>query len=296
MILKPECIVCSLNGILNLFKNGLLDDKYKEEILRRALKHYSEVGYNQLTLSASKEIKKIIYDVSGNNDPFKPLKDKFNQKAIDYCAKYKDFILQDSNPENKALRLAIAGNIIDFGPTHDFDVDKKIEEVFKAKFPIDDSEELFEKIKKAKSILYLGDNTGEIVFDKLFLEIINHPNVTFAVRQSPVLNDATLEDAFFVGIDKVVSKVITNGDNAPGTLLDCVSEEFLNYFNSVDLIISKGQGNFEGLNHITDKNIYFLLTIKCDLIAEDIGVKKGDCIVKSAIKNYSEIFITPTGH
>lgn len=288
MILKPDCITCSINGVLNLFKKGLLDSKYQEEILRRILKHYSQVDYNQLTISASREVKNIIYEVSGNPDPFKPLKDKFNQKALEYCEKYENEIKNHSCSFNKALRLAIAGNIIDFGPTHNFDVDKKIEEVFKADFPVDDSEELFDEIKKAGSILYLGDNTGEIVFDKLFLEVINHPNVTFVVRHSPVLNDATMEDALFLGIDKL-AKVITNGDNAPGTLLDCVSNEFLNYFNSVDLIISKGQGNFEGLSHITDKNMFFLLTIKCELIAKEIGVKYGDCIVKSAKARKSDI-------
>lgn len=285
MILNPDCIACSINGTLNLFKKGLLDPKHQEEILRRILEYYSKVDYNQLTISAGKQVKKIIQEVSGVSDPFKPLKDKYNKKAIEYCEKYETSIKNDANPLNKSMRLAIAGNIIDFGPTHDFDVDKKIEEVFQAEFPIDDSAELFEEIKKAKSILFLGDNTGEIVFDKLFLEVINHNNITFAVRHSPVLNDATMEDALFVGLDKVVLKVITNGDNAPGTLLNCVSDEFLDYFNSVDLIISKGQGNFEGLSHITNKNIFFLLTVKCKLIADEIGVEYGDCIVKSALKH-----------
>ena len=285
MILNPDCVVCSINGTLNLFKKGLLDSKYQEEILRRILEYYSKVDYNQLTISVGKQVKKIIQEVSGISDPFKPLKDKYNKKAIEYCKKYETSIKNDANPLNKSMRLAIAGNIIDFGPTHDFDVDKKIEEVFHAEFPIDDSTELFEEIKKAKSILYLGDNTGEIVFDRLFLEVINHNNLIFAVRHSPVLNDATMEDALFVGIDKVVSKVITNGDNAPGTLLNCVSDEFLDYFNSADLIISKGQGNFEGLSHITNKNIFFLLTVKCKLIADEIGVKYGDCIIKSVLKH-----------
>lgn len=290
MILNPDCIACSINGTLNLFKKGLLDSKYQEETLRRILEYYSKVDYNQLTISAGKQVKKIIEEVSGVSDPFKPLKDKYNKKAIEYCKKYETSIKNDINPLDKAMRLAIAGNIIDFGPTHDFDVDKKIGEVFQAEFPIDDSTELFEEIKKAKSILYLGDNTGEIVFDRLFLEVINHKNVTFAVRHSPVLNDATMEDALFVGLDKVVSKVITNGDNAPGTLLNCVSDEFLDYFNSADLIISKGQGNFEGLSHITNKNIFFLLTVKCKLIADEIGVQYGDCIVKSALKHKIKTF------
>ena len=289
MKLHTDCILCAIRGILNLFKKGLIDEKYKEEILRRVLKYYSETDYNKLTLTASKETKRIIYEISGVADPFKPLKDKFNKKAMACSEEYRTLIKTSPNPFDTAMRLAIAGNIIDFGPARPFDVEKKIEEVLKADFPIDDSKELIEQIKKAKSILYLGDNTGEIVFDKLFLEAINHNNVTFAVRHSPVLNDATMEDALEVGIDKVVKKVITNGDNAPGTILDNVSEEFLEYFSSADVIISKGQGNFEGLSDVRDKNIFFLLTIKCELIAEDINVKYGDCIVKSALKHQVKI-------
>lgn len=284
MKIKPECITCSINGILNLFRNGLIDEKYKEQTLRQVLKYYSEANYGDMMIGAARDVHKIVRDISGDSDPYKTLKDEFNKKAIDYCDKYESAIKNDSDAFEKSMRLAIAGNIIDFGPTHDFDVDKKIAEVMNSKFPIDDSSDLFDEIKKAKSILYLADNTGEIVFDKLFLEVINHPNVTLAVRNSPVLNDATLEDVKHIGIDKVVSKVITNGDNAPGTYLKAVSDEFIEHYNSADLIISKGQGNFEGLGDIEDRNIYFLLTVKCDVIASGIGVKKGDCIVKSALK------------
>lgn len=282
MIIKPDCVVCSINMVLNLFKNGLIDLKHQEEILRKVLKYYSEADYTQLTIEAAKNIQAIVREVAGVADPYKTLKDKYNLKALEYYKKYKKLLENDKNKREKALRLAIAGNIIDFGPTHDFDVDKKIIEVLEANFPINDSELLFEEIDKAKTILYLGDNTGEIVFDKLFLETIGHPNVTFAVRHSPVLNDATMEDVTLAGIDKLAN-VITNGDNAPGTLLKSVSNEFLEHFNSADLIISKGQGNFEGLSSITDKNIYFLLTVKCEQIAIDLNVQKGDCVVKSAI-------------
>ena len=289
MILEPDCILCSTDGILNLFKKGHLDSKYQEEILRKIFDYYSKADYNQLTIAASKDIHKIVRDVSGNDDPFKSLKSKYNEEALNYYQKYEKSIKTDKNPLDKAMRFAIAGNIIDFGLVHDFDVEEKINNVFESEFPVDDSKELFDEINKAKSILYLGDNTGEIVFDKLFLETIKHPNVTFVVRDSPILNDATKEDAEWAGIDKTVKEVITNGDNSPGTLLNSVSEEFLDHFNSADLIISKGQGNFEGLSHITDKNIYFLLTVKCDLVAERLGVAKGDSVVKSAMAKSSVV-------
>lgn len=281
MNVKFDCALCSMNGVLTLFKKGLIEEKYQEEIFKALLQYYSKVDYTQRSTTINREVKNIVCKISGLTDPFKPLKYKVNQKALEYYEKYAPIIKSNANPIQKAMRLAIAGNIIDFGPTHNFDIESKIEEVFNAKFPIDDSKSLINEIKKAKSILYIGDNTGEIVFDKLFLETINHKNVTFVVREKPILNDSTREDAIFVGIDKL-AKVITTGDDAPGVLLESVSEEFLQHYNSADLIISKGQGNFEGLGHITDKNIYFLFTVKCKLISESIKVPIGKSIVKSA--------------
>lgn len=283
MNVKFDCALCSINGVLNLFKKGLIEEKYQEQIFKELMEYYSKVDYSQRSTIINKEVKNIVCRVSRLTDPFKSLKDKVNNKALEYYKSYETVVKEDKNSWQKAMRLAIAGNIIDFGPTHNFDIEKKIEEVLTAEFPIDDSKKLFEEIKKAKSILYIGDNTGEIVFDKLFLEVISHPNVTFVVREKPILNDSTMEDAIWAGIDKL-AKVITTGDDAPGVLLDSVSEEFLEHYNSADLIISKGQGNFEGLGHITDKNLFFLFTVKCKLISESINVSIGKSIVKSVIK------------
>lgn len=281
MNVKFDCALCSINGVLTLFKKGLIEEKYQEEILKEIMKYYSTVDYSLPSTTINRGVKNIVCKISGLTDPFKPLKEEVNHKAFEYYKKYEKSVKEDKNAWQKAMRLAIAGNIIDFGPTHKFDIEKKIEEVLQADFPIDDSEKLFEEIKKAKSILYIGDNTGEIVFDKLFLEVINHKNVTFVVREKPILNDSTMEDALWIGIDKL-AKVITTGDDAPGVLLDSVSNEFMEYYNNADLIISKGQGNFEGLGHITDKNLFFLFTIKCKLISEMLNVPIGKSIVKCA--------------
>lgn len=195
---------------------------------------------------------------------------------------FRDQITNSKNPFNTALRLAVAGNIIDFGPTHQFDVSGTIQRVMESDFAFDHSEKLKLEIEKAKSILYLGDNCGEVVLDKLFLETINHPNVYFAVRERPVLNDVTKKEAVEVGIDKV-AKIITNGDDAPSTLLHRVSKDFLEIYHSVDLIISKGMGNYEGLMYETDPRLYFLLMIKCQVIGDKIGAQKGDFIVKKCV-------------
>lgn len=140
------------------------------------------------------------------------------------------------------------------------------------------TEKLHSEIIKAERVLYLGDNCGEIVFDKLLIETINHPNITFAVRGKPVINDPTLEDAGQVGMDKVC-KIISNGADAPSTLLELSSAEFVEEYQNADLIISKGQGNFEGLMEDSHPNIIFLLIAKCSPIADLLRVEKNDMVV-----------------
>ena len=279
-----DCIPCMLNGLISLFKKGLIEEKYQETVIKEVLTYYANIDYSESPLLTNRNLHRVIRKIANNPDPYKKLKDNMNKEAVKYCEKYKDLVLESDNPFDKALRLAVAGNIIDFGPGHSIEIEKTIEKILNEDFAVDDSLELFNDIKKAQNILYLGDNTGEIVFDKFFLEVIGRNDITFVVRNSPILNDATMEDVKLFGIDKLV-KVITNGDDAPGTLLEFTSPEFKELFDKADLIISKGQGNFEGLSEVKNKNIYFLLMIKCHIVAEDLGLKKGDYIVKSALKS-----------
>jgi hypothetical protein len=192
---------------------------------------------------------------------------------------FKKMVFDSGNSFETAMRLAIAGNIIDYGVSDHFDLQEALDKVLFSGFAIDHSAELEKAAAKAKTILYLGDNAGEIVFDKLFIETMMHPNLWFAVRGSPVINDATMEDARYVGMDEV-AHVIPNGYDAPSTLLEHCSAEFRELFDRADLIISKGQGNLEGLlDNQTEREIYFLLMVKCDVVADVLGVPKGSFVV-----------------
>jgi hypothetical protein len=171
---------------------------------------------------------------------------------------------------------------MDYGANQVFDVHKTITKVLSSDFAIDHSIILKQRIKEAKRILYLGDNAGEIVFDKLFIETIMHPDLVFAVKDAPVLNDVTIQDAKEVGMYEVAD-VISNGYDASSTLLEKCSKEFLDVYRSADLIISKGQGNLEGLIDEKDPRIFFLFMVKCDVIAERVGVEKGSFVVYNQV-------------
>jgi hypothetical protein len=227
----------------------------------------------------SRELHVLLKQYSNNPDPYKEEKKQSNDLVLGMYPELKNVVFQSANYFDTALRLAIAGNIIDFGIGNTFDLHSTINKVLNSEFAIDDSLQLKQSLSKAKTVLYLGDNCGEMVFDKLFIETIMYPNLIYAVRGAPVINDATLEDAKYVGMD-LVADVISNGYDAPSTLLDHCSSEFLEVFNRADVIISKGQGNLEGLLGKTNKEVYFLLMVKCEVIADVLGVKKGDFVVK----------------
>jgi hypothetical protein len=193
---------------------------------------------------------------------------------------WKNKVDKNQMPLYMAIKLAIIGNIIDYG-AHSVpeDINEHVRVLIDSKIDASAIADLIIAIKKAKSVLYLGDNAGEIVFDRLFIETLEHPDLTYVVRSKPVINDVTMEDAVQTGIHKVCN-VIENGFDAPSTLLDYCSKEFLEAYKHADLIISKGQGNFEGLMDERDKDIYFLLMAKCEPIAKKLGVNKGDLVIK----------------
>jgi len=275
-----ECLICKVKALEKRVEKYEIPAQKRNRLVSELLKKIAVIN---LEKSYSPEITsyilKILKDSSEIADPYLPEKMEGNREMLERYKEFREMIQQSENPFNTALRLAVAGNIIDFGPTHIFDVTGTIEKVLVTDFAIDHSEKLQQEIRSAGTILYLGDNSGEIVLDKLFLETLNHPDVWFAVREQPVLNDVTRREAEEVGIGNV-ARIISNGDDAPSTLLHRVSDKFRQMYQKADLIISKGMGNYEGLMFENDPRLFFLLMVKCDVIGRKIGASKGDFIVK----------------
>ena len=272
-----DCIPCAIGSVITLFNRGLIPEEQKEKSIRALLKYLSNVNFNQSPPALGQEMHRIIRKILNDPDPYQEIKKEFNSLMLKCYPDLKAQVTAASDPFLLALRLAIAGNIIDFGPNHSFNVHNTLKQAKSVKLAVDHSQQLKTAIKKTSTLLYLADNAGEIVMDRLFLETINHSNVYFAVRGAPIINDVTIADAQQTGIDKIAT-IISNGDDAPGTILKSISPKFREIFNSADLIISKGQGNYEGLSGC-NRNIFFLLMAKCDHVANHIGVHKGDFLV-----------------
>ncbi len=272
-----RCVKCFRNTYAKLMDKYALDANQQhefEQFFDDVVADYE----NMLAPELQIPLQKKLVSLSGVDDLYRKEKCISNNQAISLAGYWKDAVRSAANPLALAVRLAIAGNIMDYGANTDFDLRKTVDRVLHADLAIDGSADLFQRLKEAKNVLYLGDNAGEIVFDRLFIETIGHPNVTFVVRGGPTINDATLKDARDVRMQEV-AKVISSGVVAPSTLLSKSPEEFLEYYRAADLIIAKGQGNLEGLIDENDPRIFFMLMAKCDVMAERLGVNINDFVI-----------------
>jgi uncharacterized protein with ATP-grasp and redox domains len=218
-----------------------------------------------------------------NKDPFKDIKQEYNTIALSIYSQLKKQVKHSSDPLWTASRLAIAGNVIDFGIFTSVDILGTIERALNSPIPVDHYESFEKSIERNEEVLYLLDNAGEIVFDRILIEelIEKGKKVIAVVKGEPVLNDCTMEDAEQVGL-KNVCEIIDNGSDCVGTILEMTSAEFNKIFSNSKLIISKGQGNFETLydtDYIKEKESYFLFQSKCDVVSKELGLSKGSMLL-----------------
>jgi len=246
-------------------------------IMVRALEILQESSKGATPPEIGTRIHQIVREITGSDDPYLKAKQKAREMATALLPKLRSLIALSGDPLDTAVRISIAGNIIDFGPNPDYDLWEVVERVLSQDYEINDLIVLREELKTAESILFLGDNAGESVFDRLLIEVIEKP-VIYVVRGGPVLNDTTMEDALSVGMNEV-AEIVDNGARVPGTILSLCSNEFQALFHSADLIIAKGMGNYETLSDVPAP-IFFLLQVKCPVIGKDVGAPTGSIIVK----------------
>lgn len=275
-----DCFPCFCKQTLEAVRYVTDDPAVHERALRGVLKAASEMKLQSTPPEMGRYIHNLVRKLSGNADPYEKVKAEYNAAALALYPKLKEAVREAKDPLETAVRLAIAGNIIDFGATpglQQASVWKVVDEALTQPLPGCGIPAFRAAVERAERILYLGDNAGEIVFDRLLVEELGTEKTIFAVRGRPIVNDATMADAAAVGMTEVV-RVITNGSDVPGTLLEECSPEFRDEFDRADLVISKGQGNYETLSEVPQR-IFFLLMIKCEIIARDIGFQPGSMVL-----------------
>ncbi|MBN2116436.1 MAG: DUF89 family protein [Anaerolineales bacterium] len=270
-----DCIPCILRQGLEAARLVSEDSAVHEQVLRDVLQWTGEMNLRQSPPEMAQRIHRRLREITGVDDPYRQAKDRLNRLALELISGFRTAIESADDPLQMAARLAIAGNTMDMGVNGNL-TETNIRQVMNRALTepfFGEWESFRQAVIEARSILYLADNAGEIAFDRLLIEQLSPERVTVVVRGAPVINDATLIDARAVGLDEIV-EVIDNGSDAPGTILSDCPEEFRRRFAEADLIIAKGQGNYETLSD-EPGNLFYLFKVKCPVIANRIGQPLG---------------------
>jgi len=279
-----ECIPCFIKQSLEATRMVTNDEKIQTKVLQEVMKHLQNISFTDSPPKLSREVHKIIREITGFKDPYKKVKDASNEIAKKKYSYLKELVIESTDPLLMAIKLSIVGNVIDYGTTNRFNVDKMIDNAIKQEINKSSYLQFKHTLDQSKTILFLADNTGEIFYDKVLLEEFakKQKEITYAVKANPIINDALAEDAKFAGIDKL-AKIIEwdSGQklSSPGIILSNASENFLEIFRSSDMVLSKGQGNYEGLSNV-DRDVFFMLVVKCPLVAQDISSEISTLILK----------------
>ena len=288
MLLEPECIGCLIDQIykgLNLLNPSISKEKIIETQIKFMMYLTKIDLLNKPGPLIGKKVYQLIAEALDKDDPYKALKEKYNLLAMEYYDKIKEIINHAEDPLFEAIAISAIGNTIDFAAHHTMDLINDIKTFTPDKFRINDIPLFKKSLEKSDKLLMLLDNAGEIVFDKLLVETLQklYPDLEIicAVRAAPIINDATMEDAEYIGLTKIAE--IIKAPPTSGIELSIASDKFKKiFFDTGGIILSKGQGNFESLYEleILHKDVYYLLKAKCSLIERIFNVKIGDLIFK----------------
>ena len=278
-----RCFECLRKSVNSQVAKLVDDPKLRKEIEAEAIKVMKKEDFSKSPPFFGREVYWAIRKISGIVDPYSKEKEEYNRIALSAYPALKERVAKAEDSFTAAVRIALAGNIIDFGAIRKIPLEETIEAMLRTGPVVDHTQNLKQAVQNARRILYLGDNAGETVMDRILIEQFDtRADIVYAVRGGPILNDAQIEDALFAGLDKVV-RIISNGYDAPGTILDKCNKEFILEFEKADLIISKGMGNFETLSDLQGRPIFFLLIAKCPIVADHLDCEVGQAVVKQAI-------------
>ncbi len=284
-----DCIPCFFKQALEASRIAGADEKTQRQVLDAVAEALPSFPLCASPPEMGRIIHMLVQKYTGMEDPYLQIKEMSNRLALGVYDRARGSLDGSVDRLMTAVELAIAGNIIDYGVKNTLNVGEELEKILSRKqstigsqdrdfFAIDP----FRKsLSQADSVLYLGDNAGETVFDRILIEEIlgmdGTKTITYVVKEKPSINDALEKDAVASGIGQL-AEIISSGSDAPGTIPAFCSDEFMKRFYSADMIISKGQGNFEGLSD-SNREVFFLLMAKCPVIATDIGCRTGDIIL-----------------
>ncbi len=278
MLTYPDCIPCLFKQALSTARRVTNDDDTLRGALIELAKFFARSHEQCSPAEFTYDGLMVVQRFLGAHDPYKEEKEKFNKAILELEGRLQEMIDESDDPLHMAVRLAAAGNMIDLGIVSDVNIDDHIRTARETGFAVDNYDLLRQRLEDAETIIYVLDNAGEIVFDKLLIRHLAADHVvTAVVRRSPILNDVTIDDAVDVGVTGLC-EVIDTGSDVFGVPVELVSQEFLQRFDAADLRIAKGHANFETLDGC-GREVFFLLKAKCRSVADELGVNLYDSVL-----------------
>jgi uncharacterized protein with ATP-grasp and redox domains len=280
MNMQLDCLPCFLRQALEASRMASDDRMVQQKILMESLKIIEEFESYRYAPEVGRAIHSIVKRITGNGDPYRQLKANNLKLAEEYYPTLKHYCFHQDKANEVLIKIAAIGNNLDAAIYQEVRDVALFERELEKNFAICDLEQFEHRLAGAKSLLIIGDNAGETVFDRILIEHFSNLEITYAVRSAPIINDTTVEEALAACLDQR-ARVISSGCDAPGLILEECAPEFLQIFHQADLVISKGQGNYETLSDAAGREIFFLLKAKCPVIAADFQVNVGDYLFKA---------------
>ncbi len=279
--LEPECVTCIFSQALRVCRTLGVEREKTKMVLDEVALMIPGFSFSETPPQVASRVYPKISELLGIEDLYKEYKKEATIHAAKLIPIVEERVFESEDRLYAALKASVAGNVIDLAATHTFDLEEEVAKVFETPFAIDDTKRLKIDLDRASSLLVIGDNAGEHLFDKLMMEqiLLLFPDIEiyYATRGRPIINDITLSDAKAAGIDKIAT-LVDSGVDTPGFDLTRISDEARKIYESVDLVIAKGMGNYESLNDVSKKDIYFLMKVKCSVVAASLSSEIGDII------------------
>jgi len=289
--MTPECVPCLIRRVL--FEAEQVDDSLSAVATRNAAEMLGELfGDNVCSATVATHVHRKTYQLLGTNDPYGALKRKSNEIALDIYPSAEKLVASSKDPLRTAFLCSIVGNVLDFGIGIGYDNPARLKKDFKSLLGEglgwDDTTRIKALLKKAESVVYLADNCGEIVLDRLALKALKKFDIdlTLVVKEEPILADATKKDISGLGMERIVDRIVEAPGFAVGIDLDSLTGKFGKMMRNADLIIAKGMANFESLSETDLAPVAYLLRTKCSPVANALGLKKDINAVKLLERRY----------
>ena len=273
----PECYECLFRQAVTVVEGTELPREIQIQSIKNVLQTLKDADPSLSPSEIAGETNRVLRESLGIEDFYNEEKTANHELALSFLDQLRGLIQEGTDILEQGLKISAAGNVIDIIHNNDYDLWQEVKNTVEGELMGEGLQVFQQRIKEAAHILYLADNVGETIFDRVFIETLDIP-VIYAVKSGPILNDATLEDALAAGIDEV-AEIVETGSWAPGTILSQCSAEFRGLFNRSNLVISKGQANYETLDEQGDK-VFFLLRVKCSVLSRQLEAPLGSLVLK----------------